>query len=410
LERALGTLRGGPPGEMVDARGLYLAGVIRYRLGDAAGADAAVHVASSLAPAYPSVTGSAATYFVRRYVETQGAHPDALALAVESLRRLNASSPNPHTLVRSMNLLEEVPGGSAHLETIGPPREWAAVLVAQHHARNGRPADGLRVLERFSGAGRGPVDARTQRELADLRDQTGDVSGAARARVDHVMALAPEARPSAAAALVSQLSGAGRHGDASMFVRALRRRAPDEPAALRAEAEFALRSREYAQAYNLLARSVAAVPSADDHFALATLAEKLRRPREAEQHISRAIDLRPNVAAYWSARAELRAKSDNAALAIQDFQTALAVSPKDDRLRSRLSAMLTDARRMGELIALWRAAAAERPNDAFVHEHLARALFAAGEFEGAVGHARRAVELDPKRASALELLRRIDAE
>jgi len=405
---ALSLLTAGPTDQMFDARALYLAGVLMWRSGDDR-ADAAMRAASRLARAYPSITRAVGTFFVRRLIEARGAHPFALQAAVDSLDMANRTAPTAGGVRSSLAMLESV-GAAERLADVVPDVEWAVALLADHHARHRRPGAAAETVEAFLASHEGAVSARFYHTLAGYRDGVGDVQGATLARIAYVMGTPGARRLSLAAAVVRELSTQKRNAEAAMFVRAFARRHPREPAATRARAEFALLSREYLTAYRLLTESVAQAGGPDDHYALAALALKLRRPIEAERHLDRAIEERPSVPRYWVLRAEVRAKAGEIDLAIQDLDAALHARPRDDAVRLKLARLLLDAKQMGRLVALWRAASAERPNDAFVLEHLARALFASARFDDAVAAARKAHELAPGRASVTAFLKKVDPD
>jgi O-antigen ligase/tetratricopeptide (TPR) repeat protein len=408
LAHALSTLTAGPVDQMIDARALYLTGVLMWKTGNP-GADAAMRAAYRLARAYPSITRAAGTYFLRRYIESKGSHPYALDAAVDSLRMANRTAPAAGAVRTSFAMLESV-GASDRLERVSPDIEWAVMLLADHHARSGRPAAGAHALETYYAAHEHDVSERFLRALATSRDRAGDVQGATLARILYVTRAPAENRMTQTASMVKELISQKRNAEASMFVRALERRYPSSPAAIRARAEFALSSRDYATAYQLLSKSVEQAGGPDDHYALAVVALKLRRDVEAERHLTLAIEARPSATQYWVLRAGIRQNAGELDLAIQDLRAALHAAPRNDRTRLRLGALLRQTKRIEEVVELWREAASARPKDPFVLEHLARALFASARFDEAVATARSAYRLAPKRASIKAFLGQIDPD
>jgi tetratricopeptide (TPR) repeat protein len=190
----------------------------------------------------------------------------------------------------------------------------------------------------------------------------------------------------------------------------MKRRFGGECAALRAEGEFAFRSKDYVKAYGLLKENADRSGDPYDHYRLAEVALKLRRDVEAERHLTLAIAADPTKYHYWSLRAAIRQKAGDVPLAIQDLQAALDAAPGNTQVRSRLSALLSQTQRVDELVQLWRNAERDRPQDPAVLEALARALFAAGDFEPAVECARRSYEIAPTRTSIRAFLRERDPD
>jgi tetratricopeptide (TPR) repeat protein len=413
-ERAVGILGGAPPGETVDARALYLFGAASRATGDAVQADIAMRVAAEFASAYDDVTFKVGVYFLRRWIETRGLlrveGTGPLDLSLEYLRRSCLVS--RRRLGPTFDLLSSAPESAARLVEIVPPDPASRIITARYLRRAGRVPEARQVLEAVAeGAGvreRGSVMGL----LADLRDETGDTEGALAARLSHVMATPVESRPAAASRHVDRLLADKRAADARLFVGALRRRHPAEPAGLYAEARYAAASGSPLVAYRGLLEYVEHSVDAEGHHRLADAALKLGRLAEAESHAGRAIELAPGSARYLLARAGIReaaGKADGAAL---DLRAALDVNPANARVRRRLASLHLGSGRPLQAATLWREATERSPDDASAHLELARACHAAGLDEDAAAHACRVLEIatepDARRKAALELLWAMD--
>ena len=114
------------------------------------------------------------------------------------------------------------------------------------------------------------------------------------------------------------------------------------------------------------------------HFELGQ-AEKNRDPLAANQHFSRAIELRPDYSSALIARGSLAYQLGKPESALPDLERGIALSPPDAQSLDRLGQVYVALNRTDDGVRAFRRAAALAPSDSKIALHLGRALADAGD-------------------------------
>ena len=98
-----------------------------------------------------------------------------------------------------------------------------------------------------------------------------------------------------------------------------------------------------------------------------------RRPREAAQHFTKAVELWPEFADAWSSLGTLRASLGAPDSAIDAYNRALGIAPEHREALNNLGILLARHGRIAEAIALLERAVAAHPDDEASRQNLAAA-------------------------------------
>lgn len=126
--------------------------------------------------------------------------------------------------------------------------------------------------------------------------------------------------------------------------------------------------------------------------------------RVAFAFVRRAIELRPEVAAYHHSLGRILRSNGKHAHALRAFIRALRLAPGHVGIESDLAATLCDMKRFGEAAALLENSLARSPGDADLRSIHARFLLMTGHAEQAVAALLAALNLSPRHVGALNNL------
>src|SRR5262249_26741096 len=136
--------------------------------------------------------------------------------------------------------------------------------------------------------------------------------------------------------------------------------------------------------------------------------ERLGRREEAIRYFFAARSVRPETAHQLAHALELRGESDEA---IAVFRDLVRLRPASGQYAACLGLLLIDLGRRDEagpvldaVIATSRAAMRQKPDDAYAHIWLSRALFGQGKFDEALAEVHEAIRLDPGWGNAYSAL------
>ena len=184
-----------------------------------------------------------------------------------------------------------------------------------------------------------------------------------------------------------------------------------EIAGWHAEAERALNRREYRRAHQLCLKVLAAQPDfADAFFLLAMIAAEHGNFGKALEVVDRAL-------ALDSARSEYHAQRGRCLIALrrprEAFEAAtraLELAPRDALTLDTIGVVMTRAGAHAEALEPFRRAVAADPEKPAYQYNLGASLQFVGDFEGAEAAYRRAIELDPTQYRAWSLLTQVSSK
>ncbi|HSN88413.1 MAG TPA: tetratricopeptide repeat protein, partial [Thermoanaerobaculia bacterium] len=224
--------------------------------------------------------------------------------------------------VMTDHLIRRNPGGS---ELLAPLRETETVLT------------GLRLLG--PGAPEGDL-GEVYRAAATLRAAATDEA------VGYLEKKLSQERPAQIEPWLDLAQGQirrGRPADAERTLREVLARAPDHPQALEWLA-LARAGQGDAEGAIAILRQVLALPAGSDRaeaeYNLARLLVANRRPAEGEEHLLRALTLRPNLAVAWYHLGEVRAASGEWEGAVAAYRRSLEIDPTHTRSYLSLGRLL----------------------------------------------------------------------
>ncbi|HSK81723.1 MAG TPA: tetratricopeptide repeat protein [Thermoanaerobaculia bacterium] len=225
-------------------------------------------------------------------------------------------------VVMTDHLIRRNPGGP---ELLAPLRETETVLT------------GLRLLG--PGAPEGDL-GEVYRAAATLRAAATDEA------VGYLEKKLSQVRPAQIEPWLDLAQGQirrGRHADAERTLREVLARTPDHPQALEWLA-LARAGQGDAEGAITILRQVLALPAGSDRaeaeYNLARLLVANRRPAEGEEHLLRALTLRPNLAVAWHHLGEVRAASGEWEGAVAAYRRSLEIDPTNTRSYISLSRVL----------------------------------------------------------------------
>lgn len=121
---------------------------------------------------------------------------------------------------------------------------------------------------------------------------------------------------------------------------------------------------------------------------------------EAEARYREALDRDPGLHAAWDGLGMIAHASRRWAVAVDAFERAVALAPRQAVYRVHLGAALTNAGRAGEAVRALEAALAIEPRSTAAWVNLGNACQRAGDADRAIEALERAIALDPARAAA----------
>lgn len=133
---------------------------------------------------------------------------------------------------------------------------------------------------------------------------------------------------------------------------------------------------------------------------LGVVAHQFGQHAQAVEWITRAIDLRPNVAAYYANLAEVRRALGQFDQALECCRIALKLQPEYPEAINNLGLALLQSGKPEEAIEHFRAALSLRPSFAMAHNNLANALRSQGDTAAALEQFRQALACDPQLVEA----------
>jgi tetratricopeptide (TPR) repeat protein len=147
-------------------------------------------------------------------------------------------------------------------------------------------------------------------------------------------------------------------------------------------------------------RVIAIEPSlAEAHRNLGSALLDAGETQAAIVSLKKAIELRPDFAVALTQLARALSAANRAQEAIPHFERLLAKAPSAELL-NEYGTLLVGLRQYLPAARCYRDALARVPTDAGLHANLAHALHCLGDFQGAMQHCRRALELDSRLAQA----------
>ena len=301
---------------------------------------------------------------------------------------------------------------------------------SERHLRRGEVAEALREWEKA--LAEDPEWADAHQEQAELRFRTGDFEGAI-ASFDRVLGLDPQ-RARAHQGRGNALARAGRTEEAIAALREALRIDPELRLAQNMLGTLLVSTGDPIRGILALQASCNALQfNADAHFNLAMAYRGLNRPDEAEKVFAGVLRIDPEHSRAWFERGVLRAEQGRMEEAARDFAQVVALQPDLPSAHANLTRAYRALGRFADALAASRAGLERAPGDRFLRSQilwllatappaevrdgaearamgealceesgyrdpdalqlLAAACAEVGDFEQAVEHAARAVEL-----------------
>ncbi len=219
------------------------------------------------------------------------------------------------------------------------------------------------------------------------------------------MSSAGETDPDSILAAAATLHKQGRLAEAERLYLELLRVAPGHPDGLHLLGNLHYQRGDAATAVDLIARAITANPrSPIYHYNLGNAERELGRLDEAAAAFRREIALNPAFAKAHNNLGNIwRLKGDSEAAAAC-FRRAVELDPQSAEAWTNLGATLHDLRQSPEALECHRHALASQPNLLAAHINYASALIDDGQRGLAEFHLRRALEIAPGHADALQNL------
>lgn len=134
------------------------------------------------------------------------------------------------------------------------------------------------------------------------------------------------------------------------------------------------------------------------------IAHQVGNQQEALARIARAVQLRPNDAAFHNSLAAAQLAADQPNEAIESCRRALTIEPEFAEAANNLGLALSAVGRHGQALAVLETAVATNPRNADLRSTLAMVLRRLGRLDQAEWEARAALQIDPHSAEACNVL------